>query len=233
MGGDTLADIVSSISDSLATAIGNMVEWIPAIIAAVIVLLVGWFVGRFAGKIVRALIDKLGIGGALDKTPVGGALRSAGMTTASFFGALVKWFIYLAFIMAALNVLGIELLIDFMNRLVLYIPHLVAGLLLLVLGLILVDFVMDWVSAQLKSREVEQGELVSTIVRALLTFMVLVLALDQMLIDTSIIYTFLQPIAWGLAIGLGIAIGIAFGWGSKDVVAEYVKERWAQRSKET
>ena len=224
-----MAEIITTIMESFATAIGTMIEWIPAIVAALIILLIGWFAGKLVGKIVGTIIDKIGLGAAMDKTIIGDAVKSSGMTTAKFFDVLVRWFIYIIFIMAAINVLGIELLIDFMNQLVLYIPHLIAGLLLLVVGLILVDFLMDWLGAQLKTREVASGELIATILRALFTLLILTLALDQMLIDTQIIYTFLVPLAWGLGIGLAVAIGIALGWGSKDIVAEYLKEKLTKK----
>jgi hypothetical protein len=224
-----MAEIISTVIESFAAAIGTMIKWIPAIIAALIILLIGWFAGKLAGKIVGTILEKIGLGKAVDKTIIGGAIKSSGMTTAGFFEVLVRWFIYIIFIIAAINVLKIELLIDFMNKLVLYIPHLIAGLILLIVGLILVDFVMDWIGAQLKSREVNQGDLIATILRALFSFVIIVLALDQMLIDTSIIYTFLEPLAWGLGIGLAIAIGIALGWGSKDVVAEYLKGKLSKK----
>ena len=224
-----MAEIITTIMASFATAIGTMIEWIPAIVAALIILLIGWFAGKLVGKIIGTIIDKIGLGAAMDKTIIGDAVKSSGMTTAKFFDVLVRWFIYIIFIMAAINVLGIELLIDFMNQLVLYIPHLIAGLLLLVVGLILVDFLMDWLGAQLKTREVASGELIATILRALFTLLILTLALDQMLIDTQIIYTFLVPLAWGLGIGLAVAIGIALGWGSKDIVAEYLKEKLTKK----
>jgi hypothetical protein len=228
-GGDNMAEIISTVMESFANVLATMINWIPAIIAALIILLVGWFVGKLAGKIVGTILEKIGLGKAVDKTIIGGAIKSSGMTTAGFFEVLVRWFIYIIFIMAAINVLKIELLIEFMNKLVLYIPHLIAGIFLLIVGLILIDFIMDWLGAQLKSREVSQGDLIATILRALFTLVIIILALDQMLIDTSIIYTFLEPLAWGLGIGLAIAIGISVGWGCKDVVAEYMKEKLTKK----
>ena len=224
-----MAGIIDTIMESFATAIGTMIEWIPAIVAALIILLIGWFAGKFAGKIIGTIVDKIGLGAAMDKTMFGDVVKSSGMTTAKFFDVLVRWFIYIIFIMAAINVLGIALLIEFMNKLVLYIPHLIAGILLLIVGLILVDFLMDWLGAQLETREVGFGDLVVPILRALFTLLILTLALDLMLIDTSIIYTFLEPLAWGLGIGLAVALGIAVGWGGKDIVADYLKEKLTKK----
>lgn len=220
-----MVTVLDVITESFATAIGTMIEWIPAIIAALIILLIGWFAGRAAGKIIGKLVEKVRLDDAVDKTIIGDAIKSSGMSTAGFFDVLLRWFIYIIFIMAAINVLNLPMLTNFMNQLVLYIPHLIAGIFVLIVGLVLVDFVMDWVGEQLTSREVAFGDLIAPLLKALFSLLVVVLALDQMLIDTTIIYTFLVPLAWGLGIGLAIAVGIALGWGIKDIVADYMKEK--------
>lgn len=217
--------VVDVIRDSFANAVGTMIAWIPAIIAALIILLIGWFAGRAAGKIIAKIVDKVRIDDAVDKTIIGDTIKTSGMTTVGFFDVLMRWFVYLIFIMAAINVLDITMLTNFMNKLVLYIPHLIAGIFVLIVGLVLVNVVMNWVGEQLTTREVAFGDLVAPILKALFSLLVIVLALDQMLIDTTIIYTFLVPLAWGLGIGLAIALGISLGWGIKDIVADYMKEK--------
>ncbi|MDI6811211.1 MAG: hypothetical protein QMD80_06010 [archaeon] len=192
---------------------------------ALIILLIGGFAGRIGGKIVSKVLDKIGVDEAVDKTIIGDTIKKSGMTTVGFFDALVRWFIYIIFIVAAVNVLNIPMLTDFMHRIGLYIPHLIAGIIVLVVGLILVNIVMNWVGEQLTSREVSYADIITPVLKALFSLVVIVLALDQLLIDTRIIYTFLVPLAWGLAAGIAIAIGISLGWGIKDIVAEYIKEK--------
>jgi hypothetical protein len=222
--------IIDVIVESFGTAIGSMIEWIPAIVAALVILLIGWLAGRAAGKIIGKIIEKVHLGDAVDKTVIGDAIKSSGMNTAGFFEVLVRWFIYVIFIMAAINVLNLPMLTNFMNQLVVYIPHLIAGIFVLIVGLVLVDFVMDWVGEQLTTREVGFGDLIAPLLRALFSLLVVVLALDQMLIDTTIIYTFLVPLAWGLGIGIAIALGIALGWGTKEIVADYMKGKLTPES---
>ena len=53
----------------------------------------------------------------------------------------------------------------------------------------------------------------------------MVTALDQLKIKTTMIYTIITPISYGIAIGTGIAIGLALGLGLKDVVAKYAEAR--------
>ena len=42
------------------------------------------------------------------------------------------------------------------------------------------------------------------------------LALSQLLLDLTIIYTFITPVAWGIGIGLGAGISIFLWYALKD-----------------
>jgi len=216
--------MIEIIQTSLADATRTMVEYLPKTIAAIIILIIGWFAGRIAGKIISKVLDMVGVDDAVDKTVIGDTIKKSGMTSVGFFDAVVRWFIYIIFIMAAVNVLNIPMLTDFMHQFALYIPHLIAGIIVLVVGLILVNIIMDWVGKQLTSREVSFADIIAPVLKAIFSLVVIVLALDQLLIDTKIIYTFLVPLAWGLGAGIAIALGISLGWGIKDIVAEYLKE---------
>jgi hypothetical protein len=217
--------IVEVIQAGFEDAIGTMVSYLPNIIGAILILLIGWIVGRAAGRILSKVLDKIGVDDAIDKTIIGDTIKKSGMTTVGCFDVLIRWFVYIIFIMAAVNVLGIQMLTDFMYKIGLYIPHLIAGILMLVVGLVLVNMLLDWVGGQLSSSEVAFADIITVVLKTLFSLLVIVLALDQMLIDTTIIYTFLVPLAWGLAAGIAIAMGISLGWGIKEIVAEYMRDK--------
>ena len=101
--------MIETIQASFADAIGIMVEHIPAIIGAIVILIVGLFAGRILGKVVSRILDKMGMDDAVDKTAIGDTIKKSGMTSVGFFDALIRWFIYLVFIMAAVNVLNIQM----------------------------------------------------------------------------------------------------------------------------
>ncbi|MFZ2070282.1 MAG: hypothetical protein WAV32_01495 [Halobacteriota archaeon] len=224
--------MIETIQASFAYAIGTTIAYLfTKVILALLLLLVGLFVGRIAGKAISKVLDKVGVDEAVDKTIIGDTLKKSGMTTVGFFDALVRWFIYIIFIVAAVNVLDIETLTTFMHQIGLYIPHLLAGIIVLVVGLILVNVIMKWVEEQLTAREVAYAEIIAPVLKAIFSLVVIVLALDQLLIETRILYTFLVPLAWGLAAGIAIAMGIALGWGLKDVAAEYIKEKLKEEKK--
>lgn len=216
--------MIRTIQESFADAVGTIVGYIDEIIVVIAILIIGLFAGRILGKVVSKVLDKIGVDEAVDKTAIGDTIKKSGMTTVGVFGALVRWFIYLIFIMAAVNVLDIPMFTTLMHQVVLYVPHLILGIIVLVAGLIVADFVMDKIGEQLTAKEVEFADTMTSVLRAIFYLVVIVFALDQLLIETTIIYTFLVPLAWGLAAGIAIAIGISLGWGTKDIVAEYIIE---------
>ena len=223
--------MIRTIQESFADAVGTIVGYIDEIIVVIAILIIGLFAGRILGKVVSKVLDKIGVDEAVDKTAIGDTIKKSGMTTVGVFGALVRWFIYLIFIMAAVNVLDIPMFTTLMHQVVLYVPHLILGIIVLVAGLIVADFVMDTIGEQLTAKEVEFADTITSVLRAIFYLVVIVFALDQLLIETTIIYTFLVPLAWGLAAGIAIAIGISLGWGAKDIVAEYIKEKLKEEKK--
>jgi hypothetical protein len=132
------------------------------------------------------------------------------------FDLLIRWFVYLVALMGATNVLEIEFLSTFMDRLVSYIPNVAAFLIVLVGGFVLVDLFADFMAKFGEASNVEMMAPVMTLLRVFFSFIVVVLALTQLRIDLEIIYTFVEPVAWGLGLGLGAAIAFVFGFGLRD-----------------
>ncbi len=66
--------------------------------------------------------------------------------------------------------------------------------------------------------KVEGSDVIIPILRGFMFLVVLLLAMDSMLIKTTIFYTFLGPLAWGFA------VVVAFKWGIKDALVAYAKE---------
>ncbi|RLG50845.1 MAG: hypothetical protein DRN96_06690 [Thermoproteota archaeon] len=204
-----------------------LVSWVPKLIAVVIILLVGWIVGRLLGKGVSKILDKVGLDDALRKTVIGKAIEKSGVTTVGFFDVVVRLFVYLIAIFAAVDYLGIEVLSEYMKAVVEYLPSLLAGIFVIIVGFIISDFIGDALAAVGREARVEYASLFATGLKFFLYFIVLVIGLQMMKIDVSIIYLFAQAMAWGAALGIGAGLGIAVGWGFKDYVAKKAEE-WSK-----
>ena len=209
----------------------SVVDFAPRLAGAVVILVIGWAVGRGLGKGVSKILDRAGVDDALRRTPIGKAIERGGVSLVHFFDLVVRWFVYLIAILAAVNVLEITVLSNFMSTVVTYLPSFIAGLFILLVGFIIADFVGDAVSVVGKEANIEYHAILSTIVRFTLYFVVLIIGLSTMKIDVTILNVFATAIAWGIAGAIALGLGLAVGLGLKDVVSKRAEE-WFRKASE-
>jgi small-conductance mechanosensitive channel len=209
----------------------SVIAYLPNLVAAIIILIIGWLVGRLLGKVISGILDKIGVDDALLKTSVGKAIEQSGTSVVTFFDLIVRWFIYLIAIVAAANILRLEFLTSLLQSIVVYLPHVALFLIILIVGFIMVDFFADFLEGWGKTQDIEFLGLIIMLLRVFFYFIVLVLALSQLLIDLTIIYTFVTPIAWGVGIGLGAGIAIFIGFGLKDRAPQIMDDMLKKISK--
>ncbi|MCW3974632.1 MAG: DUF1508 domain-containing protein, partial [Candidatus Bathyarchaeota archaeon] len=157
----------------------------------------------------------IGIDDALLKTAFGKAIEKSGMTVVKFFDMIIRWFIYLIAIFAAVEILEIKILSTYLMKVVEYLPSFIIGVLVLIFGLILVDWLADILKLIGTEAKMEFSGIFILGLRLFLYFMVLIIALTLMKIDVEILYVFAGALAWGAAVLVALGIGIAFVLGSK------------------
>jgi small-conductance mechanosensitive channel len=198
----------------------TIMAYVPTILAALVVLLIGWIVGRLLGKAVRILLDKISEQHLVEKVADGasfaGSVKNAGMTVGYIGDIAVRIFVYLIAILAAVDILNMDYMSKLMTTIVEYIPHVVAFVIILIVGFLLSDYFIDFLAKYYAKQEIQLITPVLFLLRIFMYFVIVVLALSQLMLDLTIIYTFVTPIAWGIGLGLGAAIAIIVGFGLKN-----------------
>ena len=200
----------------ISRGLDNTMAVLPAIIGALIVLLIGWIVGRLLGKTVHILVDKATATPIIGESDMGKSVTKSGFTLGALGDIAVRCIVYLIAILAAVDILNLEYLSRFMTTVVEYIPHVIAFVIILVVGIILIDYFIDMFQVYSRNSNIELLSPVLVLLRLFLYFVVVTLALSQILLDLTIIYTIITPIAWGLGIGLGASIAIIVWFGMKN-----------------
>ncbi|MFA4876758.1 MAG: hypothetical protein WC586_05050 [Methanoregula sp.] len=193
-----------------------IVSSLPGILGAIIILLAGWIVGRLLGRAVRFIIDKAVQHAIVSKTEFGTKMKDSGVTLGYLGDVATRCCVYLIAILAAVDFLNLDYMSLLMTAIVGYIPHIAAFVIILIVGFILIDYFIDLLMKYHETNDVDLIRPVMLILRVFLYFVIVVLALSQLMIDLTIIYTFVTPIAWGIGIGLGAAIAITFWFGMKN-----------------
>jgi small-conductance mechanosensitive channel len=200
--------MAASIIEMLTTMVENIIAFLPSIIAAIIVILIGYGVGSVVGKAVNKLIEKMGIERSFDKSSTGKAFRSAGLDLSSFIGGITKAFIIVLSIIFAIQILNIGgPLGNYLISVADYLPRLLGGILIIVIGTVLVDFLASLVGNTLKPIFPEAKAEIAEMLRSLLLIgliaVILLIALDLMLLAGDLVY----PLILGFVIiGAGIAL---------------------------
>ncbi|MBE0524627.1 MAG: hypothetical protein IBX40_09895 [Methanosarcinales archaeon] len=132
---------------------------------------------------------------------------------------MVKLFGYLLFITAAVEILQFNMITNFMIQVMNYLPSLFTGIIILIIGMLAIDFFMDYISSIMKGMKVEGADVFTPLLKGFLFIIIILMALDVMLVNTSIFYIFLGPLAWGFA------IVVAFRWGVKEAVVAYAQSK--------
>jgi len=209
----------------LFSILETIIAYLPRVVFAVATLALGWVFGRLVSFLINRIVGRMGLATAFRKTSVGRALLRGGYTPGSFFAALGKGVVYLFAALTALDFLSIPVLTGLAQAFVIFLPNLVSALLILLGGLILVDWIGETIEKG--SSSTLPPALLSWFVRALLYFVVITIALAEMGVDVTILYIIAQALAWSLA----IAIGIALGWNLKDRIGPWLEEALSNRRK--
>jgi small-conductance mechanosensitive channel len=218
------------ISEAINEAINEAITFLPRLVGAFLILLVGWILGRVLGGFVTRLADKVELDRMVLETPLGNILGGTERAVSKAFGTLARWFIYALAILAAADVLSIAVLSEWINTAVSYLPAFLAGLLIIVLGFVVADFIGDAIKRTQAATRTQYTKWFAMGVKMFLYFVAIVVGLDTMGIDVDILFVFARALAWGLAVAIALGAGLAFGFGGQDYVKENIN-RWMHSGK--
>jgi hypothetical protein len=192
----------------LTNMVGTIIAAIPLIIAAIIIILIGYAIGLVVGKATNKLITKLGMEKAFDQTTAGRAFKSAGLDLSNFIGGIVTAFITILAIILAIEILAVDGTMGiYLATIANYLPRLLGGILIIVFGTVLVDFLATLIGRMIRPMFAESKAGIADMLKNLLFIglvaFILLMAFDVMLLAGTTIY----PLILGFVlIGAGIAL---------------------------
>lgn len=206
---------------SLQQVWASVANFVPLLIGAVVVFIIGWIIAVSLGKLVEQILRALKIDHLLSKLEVESTIERAGwkLNSGAFLGGLVKWFLIIVFLLAAVNILGLTQVSDFLRDVLLYIPNVVVAALILIIAALVSVTVERLVRGSVEAAGYK-GSLVGIVARWAIWVFALVAALLQLGIAT----TLLQTVVTGLVAALAIAFGLSFGLGGKDAAAAFIEK---------
>jgi len=209
----------------------GIAESAPKIIAAVILLIIGLIAGKVIGKVIEKSASKL-----LQKVTRNNdnddvvTQTTSSRDSSKLIAASIRWFVYLFFIIAAINALEFEQLSTALTDLWLWVPNLLAFILIVIVGLIIANFIGKWLDQELIKKEFGGSKYVIIGVKTVIYAIIFAIALTQLGIGDTVIPILVSAFAWSIAIGVGAAIAIGLGFALKDILPAAINTASKQRS---
>jgi hypothetical protein len=217
----TISDWGQALLTSFSTALSLIFSFIPKLIGCLIIILIGWFVAKAIGRVVTVLLRKVGFDNFSNRIGLSRFDQRMGvhLDPADLLGQIVFWFVFLIFLVPALESLGLTSVTSILNQLIAYIPNVFVAVLILFLGALIATVVADIVRGLTATTRIGNPNVFAAVARWSIILFAVFMALTQLRIAPSIVELLFAAIVFGSA----LAFGLAFGLGGRDAAQRLIE----------
>jgi small-conductance mechanosensitive channel len=207
-----------NVLQSLQTAVGQFLGYIPQLIGAIVILIIGYIIAKVLQAIVTRVLHGMGFEGWMESGGIKQFFERSQtqQTPLSIIGKLVFWLVFFIAITMAVDTLGISEISAVLAQFIAYIPQIIAAILILVLATLLANFVAGIV----------RGATGSEIVGSVAQYGIIVFAAFAALTQLGIAPELIAPTFLILLGAVALAAAIAFGLGGQHVAQEMVQNAY-------
>ena len=201
-------------------------EYLPRLGGALLLLLGGLLLARLLGRgLVRVLLAA-GLDRAADRLGAHDLLARVGLerSLSQLVGFAVRFALYIAVLFAAMLQLGIEGLDQALNEGVLFLPRLLAALVLVLLGVVVGGLARQRVERL--SHQMDLRGPLGAVAQGVVLAVFAILALDQIGVPTDILVVLAGVVTGGVV----LTFALAFGLGSREFARAISAGRYVRSS---
>ncbi|MDD2679264.1 MAG: hypothetical protein PHO03_00475 [Candidatus Omnitrophica bacterium] len=197
-------------------------QFVTNVLLVLIILIVGWVISKIIRTIVTKglrmvkideLSDRIGLEALLEKGGIGFSLSE-------LIGIICYWLALLVTFMVAINAIGLTIAADLLNKVVLYIPNVIAAIFILILGMFAATILRNIVVTAANNAGLSQGKILAKIVEVVIVIFAVFVGLEQLNIGIRI-----TELTLGIALAsIGLGLALAFGLGCKDIAGKFLDD---------
>jgi small-conductance mechanosensitive channel len=207
----------------------DIASFLPDVVNGLIVLIVGYVIARIVGWLVRLVLTRAGLDDLSERRGIGSGLRGLriGLTPSRLIAQTVFGLLFLSFAITAVRLMRFETVAVLLERLLDFLPNVIAALMVFLLGSMVARLAGNWVSLIAAASSLGYARQLGSLVQYVVTLFVMVLALGVLGIQVGLLVT-----AITIMIGaFGLVIGLALGLGARTIVYHilagyYVRQRY-------
>lgn len=225
---DQAKTAVGEVSTALQNAFQPVINLLPSVVAMVAVLALGYIVARLIGRVTDALGKRIGLDGAAERSGLSASMKKVGIERglSAIVAQLVFWMLMCVFVVAAFNLLNLPSLSAATQKLVDYIPKLLAATTVVLIGLLIASFLRGVIATAADRIGISYADRLASGAYYILALMTFIAAFDQLEIQFALLNQLILIAFGALALGVGLSVGL----GGRDVAGGimsgyYVRQR--------
>jgi hypothetical protein len=205
---NTITTIGEAIRMSLMGLWFDVVGVVPELISALVILIVGFIVAGVFGRLATRITKILKVDSLSESMGVTEQLKGMGLhfTFSAVIGKIVKIFFIIVFLNAAVDVLGMRQITEFLNEVLGYLPNVIVAVVIMAIGLLVGQFVKGVLTKVLAASPVhiKSPEMLGTIAMWGVIVFAGMAALVQMGIAAEMIQILFTAMVFALALAFGL-----------------------------
>jgi hypothetical protein len=204
------------------TVLAQISQFIVNALLVIVILLIGWLLSKAIRFVVSKALKTAKINELSRRIELDRLLSKGGITytLSDLIGAICYWLGLLITFMVAVNSIGLTVAADLLNKVVLYIPNVIAALFILILGMFVSTLLKNIVQTAANNAGLNQGRLLAQIVETVVIAFAVFVGLEQLQIGIRI-----TDITISILLGsLGLGLALAFGLGCREIAGKFVAE---------
>jgi hypothetical protein len=220
---------VNMLLEPLRVFLHQLGEFVPKFLLAIIIAVAGWLIAKAVRLAVVKGLRAINFHVLTERAGMDTFLQQGGTKadTSNILGGLIYWLVILAALILAFNSLGMAHVTSLLERIALFIPRVIVGVVILAFGSYFARFVEHAVITYSKNVDLPDAELLGRLARYAVLMFVALIALDQLDIGGNIIrQSFLIILA-----GVVLALALAFGLGGQRWAAALLERWWPRKER--
>jgi hypothetical protein len=203
------------------------VSFAPRLITALILVVIGWLIATICKVVLSQVMHRVGADGALEKAGLLDSFTRLGVhePMRRIVPGLLFWLALLIFIQSAARMVGLDAISDGITGFFAFLPNLFSAAIVVVLGNALGQFLGKVVTAYARDSGVAFANSLGGAISSFTLFVVAIIALGQLRVDTRILNILTIVIFSGAA----LAFGLTFGLGTRDTTRNLIAGFYARR----
>jgi len=200
----------------------NIGNFLPKLFVAVVIAVLGWLISGLLNKVLNKFLKLIKLDKLADNLGINSFLTKGGIkyTFCELISVCVYWLGLLVTIVIAMDVLGLYMATDIFERVINYIPNIIAALFILVLGIFAANLLGATSTAALANAGIKQARIIGKIAEIAIIIFSISAFLEQLGIAKA---TVLFAVSIIFA-SIGFAFALAFGLGGKDIAGKFLED---------